>query len=494
MAIGRAFSNMNTVHSLSDIFGKPDCTPGEMVAAIQTWYDMYYNRSGERCEQNSSQNIPQVAVDNVVSAVFQEYEARPNVQEEEAIVSSEETDDLINLLDKLLPKALQGVCIGGEGFLKPGIDNGQLYVNFIDRNNYIVLGRDHSGHPNDIVLSEMQMMGGCYYTLYERRAQNGEDTWIQNKLYKSEDTVSIGTEVTDLTVWYEELEPEVMLPDTPNIGLIYIKMPMHNSVGPYDDGCSLYASAVDKIRQVYEHEHRQNKEYMLTEPHMIVSQDVINIDDIDDVGRPIRHKIPEYLYAVDAAPTEVGFTLYNPEPHQAQLAERENQLLRHVENQIGLRRGILSQVESEDRTATEVLSSTTRYANLINSLQVVMGQAVENLVELVNLLLASYGETYTIHEIQVVWGNGVLYDEDKDFQRLLDLTNADYVRPEYVIGWQFGAKTDSVEDLEDIRIKYMPEGNSTGRTFGLLDIIPPNAEEETDVELSPTGQPADNGS
>ena len=61
-------------------------------------------------------------------------------------------------------------------------------------------------------------------------------------------------------------------------------------------------------------------------------------------------------------------------------------------------------------------------------------------------------DAYTID-----WGNGVLYDEEKTWADYKDMVARGLLKPEIAVGWRFGMATDTPEDLQKIREKYMPE-------------------------------------
>lgn len=64
---------------------------------------------------------------------------------------------------------------------------------------------------------------------------------------------------------------------------------------------------------------------------------------------------------LDEDPETVGVTIFSPALREQSFLARKQEYLRNVENVIGLKRGLLSEVEAAERTATEITSSEGEY-------------------------------------------------------------------------------------------------------------------------------------
>ena len=54
------------------------------------------------------------------------------------------------------------------------------------------------------------------------------------------------------------------------------------------------------------------------------------------------------------------------------------------------------------------------------------------------------------------WGNGVLYDADKDWADTLSMVEAGLLKPELALAQKYDLPSETPEDLAAIREKYMP--------------------------------------
>ena len=451
MAILSALSKLNTAQSFEDAFRVSDITSEKMQKAIKLWFELYFDDNND-CNTDSATRIPYVVVDGLYKACFGEY----GLTIEDSTQKDKHMATVIENLEDIQAEAFQLATIGGEGFIKPIVYSDTFRFGFIPRNCYVVLARNATGDITSLGTCEVTISGQHYYTLLERRTVADGRLTIEYKLFKSSSASYIG-ERTDLEDLYEGLEETVVL-DIDNIGLAHIKMPMVNCVDGSKDGVSIYAAAIEEINTLYWHERRTNNEYELTEPHMVVSVDVLERDENGKVD------IPKYAMSLNEAPENVGVHTYNPTPNQEQLEARANQILRNIENIIGLRRGVLSHVESDDRTATEVQASSARYALLIANLQKAWEATINEVLAVCDTLGQIYlgWDTSKYSEPVLSWGNGVLYDEDKEYQRLFALVQGGYLKAEYLLEWMELHSMDE-KQIAEIRQQFMPV--STG-TFG----------------------------
>ena len=59
-------------------------------------------------------------------------------------------------------------------------------------------------------------------------------------------------------------------------------------------------------------------------------------------------------------------------------------------------------------------------------------------------------------QLQVDWGNGVLYDEDKLWQDYRSMVSDGLIAPEIALGWRFNMPAQTQEQRVAIRKRFMP--------------------------------------
>lgn len=430
-------------------FQANDVTTEKMRTAISEWFRMYYQSTADD-GKDPCQQIAYTIVRKLTKTVFAEYEA--NTQDSYAA-------ELLYALKATATAAMQATLIGGESLLKPIITKKGIRFSVIPRHSVLVFGRDPEGWMTDIGTAEYSVRSKWYYTLLERRTvdENGYLT-IRNKLYRSNSSQSLGQAVPLTSVpQYADLQEEYTY-TTPigSIGLISLRTPIVNCVDGSADAVSVYAAAVGLIHNIDHNEAQLKGEFDRAESRILVSADLLKKD-------PAGKKIfDEHLFVgLDEDPDSTGITIFNPTIREASFLARKQEYLRNIENVIGLKRGLLSEVEAAERTATEITSSAGEYNLTIIDLQKAWEATVQEAMRVCSIL----GKLYKVagakdipeDAVAITWGNGVLYDEDKTNEQLLAQVQAGLLQTERYVGWYHNLPCNTPEEREEIRKNYMPE-------------------------------------
>ena len=435
-------------------FGDLDVTSDPMRRAIEFWFDLYYLDMPTE-EADPCQRIPYTVVTKITRAVFSEYTAK-----------TEDTfaQMLLQELDKMANTAMQIALIGGEALIKPVIDavSKQIMFGVIPRNNILVFARDAHGNMTDIGTTEHSTAGNCYYTLMERRTVDGKGyLTIQNKLFQSYSKDNFGQQVplSKLPQYAELPEKYTFVKPVNSVGLINLRTPMVNCVDGSADGVSVYAAAVGLIRNINRNEAQLNGEFDRAESRIVVSADMMQKD--VHGNKTLKDKI---FVGLDEDPETIGVNMFSPALREASFLARKQEYLRNVENVIGMKRGLLSEVEAAERTATEITSSAGEYNLTIIDLQKEWEKAVRETMRVCSIL----GQLYQVANAKDIaddaviidWGNGVLYDENKTWEDYKNMVAAGLLAPEVALGWRFGLPSETPEERAIIRTKYMPDAES----------------------------------
>lgn len=425
-------------------FKANDITTDLMRAAIPEWFEMYYQVKPDKGE-DPCQRIPYTIVRKLTKTIFAEYEVTSK---------NEYADGILSALAAKHTEAMQMALIGGESKLKPipAADGFRFVV--VPRYNILVFARDAEGNMTDIGTVERSVSGNAYYTLLERRTVDDDGyLTITYRLFRSYNKENLGQEVALNSIpRYEQLEPEyTFTKPVGSVGLISLQMPMTNCVDGSPDCVSVYAAAVGLIHNINRNEAQLNGEFDRGESRLVVSQDML-----DD------NKLKDNLFVgLDDDQQTVGITAFSPALREASFLARKQEYLRNVENVIGLKRGLLSEVEAADRTATEITSSEGEYNLTVIDFQRKWEETVKEALRVCGIL----GQLYKVpgaHEVPddaavINWGNGVLYDEDKTWEDYKDMVAKGLLKPEIAMGWRFNMPTKTEADLRKIREQLMPE-------------------------------------
>jgi A118 family predicted phage portal protein len=445
----------NKIQSFEQAYQVKDITSYQMQNAIRVWLAMYIEGLPQEGEDDC-QRLPVVIVNKVTKTAFSEYAASIQSKGQKADFMA----GLLDKLDKAKAGAMQHALVGGECFIKPILSGRSFDFSIVRRDCFIPLARDAQGRITDVGTYETTAYNGKYYTLMERRTVDEAGTLtIQSKLYESNDPSLGGTMVPLAAIpKYAALQPTLSLQGVGSIGMAYVKTPLLNCVDMSHDGVSVYAPAVGLIRNINRNEQQINDEFANGKSKIIASADMLRKD---KDGK--RHFDDNLFAGLDDDPDAVGVTIFSPALREASYLARKQEYLRNIESQIGLKRGLLSEVEAAERTATEITSSAGDYNLTIIDFQTMIEQAVRELLGICDKL----GQIYKLcdstkfdpeKDVTVDWGDGVLYNRDKAWSELSGMVAAGMIKPEIAIAWYYNLTfPETPKDLENIRIKYMPE-------------------------------------
>lgn len=221
---------------------------------------------------------------------------------------------------------------------------------------------------------------------------------------------------------------------------------------------TLYEGAVQLIHNIYKNEYQLGREFELGRSRIVAGSDMLMTPGPE--GSVMRLK-DDVFVGLDGD-ASVGMTIFSPTLRDESFERRKQSYLKACENIIGLKRGILSDVEAVERTAKEISSSEGDYSLSVMDLQRMWYDALMETLRITDL----WGQALGLCDAQAVdleqllsvsWGNGVLYDADKDWADTLSMVEAGLLKPELALAKKYDLPSETPEDLAAIREKYMPE-------------------------------------
>lgn len=354
-------------HRYQDAFGAEDASSGLMRRALVRWMQLYLG------EKEDVLRLPYAMVRKLSRAVLCEYEAAGFAR------------------DLPAREAMELAMIAGESYLRPGDGRWQA----ISRGSLLIFARDPQGEPTDVGLVEKSQLGRQHFTLLERRTLDAAGlVTVRHRLYRSNSRQELGREVPlKAHPAYAQLPQVCQWPQSlGGVGLVRVKMPMANCIDGSREGVSIYAAAEPLLKAIAENEQQLQGEFRRGQSRLVVSRDMLRDNQLQD----------SLFVGLDESPESVGITVFSPELREGSYLNRQQAYLRALENLVGLKRGLLSQVEAVDRTATEITSSEGEYMGLIRELQGVWQDAAEQAAVLQEAL------TGEVPQWSIAWGDGVL--------------------------------------------------------------------------------------
>ena len=429
------------IYNYQAAFGAWDKTTRAMRTAIEEWFDLYYDATVTG-RADPCQRVAYTVVNKIVKTVFAEYASK---------TADPFLCRILAALEQQKDTAMQLALVGGECYIKPCPGSSSISFTLIPRDNVLVFARDARGEPTDVGTVEQSTLGNHYYTLLERRRLDGNGfLTIENKLYRSLTGQTLGQQVSlDAHPDYRALASAYTF-EKPigSVGLIRMRTPMLNCVDGSADGVSIYAAATGLIRNIDRNEAQLCGEFTRGQSRIIASRDLLDAD---------KNLTDDLFVGLDDDPEQVGLTIFSPQLREQAYHARKQEYLRNVETIIGLKRGLLSDANVEERTATEISASEGEYNLTVMQFQQMWEKTLQDAAALCAVLSELYGMTPPKNlQITVDWGNGVLFDEEKRWADYRQMVADGILKPEIALGWRFNLPADTQAELTAIREKYMP--------------------------------------
>lgn len=453
-----------SIVSTAEGFGQADITSEAMQSAIESWIAEYFNRLPVK-GSDPCMRMAYTIVHKLEKGVFAEYKS--DILDKEKTAKGAWMDQNLTRLDLQKTAAMQWMLIAGECLLKPvptKSPTGETFFapRLIHRNNMIVLGRDPDGRITAIGTAEQTATGSRYYTLLEKRSVdfNGYLT-ITNKLFESYDRNLIGRRVSLATLEQYAALPEQYTYPRPvgSVGLITLRTPSANCVDGTGDAVSIYEPAMGLIRNINQNEAQLNDEFTLGRHRIIAAAEMLKTNAAGERGL-----VDNVFAGLKDIHSDMQITAFSPQLRDEPYERREQKYLRAIENQIGMKRGLLSNAQEVEKTAFEVASTAGDYNLSLIDLQRVWFDAVCEYLRLCDVLGQIYGYCDKSYweikdQLSITWGNGILYDPDKQWADDCEMVRMGYLRPEIALGRKYDMPTETAEDWKKIREKYMPNAN-----------------------------------
>lgn len=379
------------IYGLEEAFGGQDVTSPKMRRGIAEWFRLYYEGEAEK-GMDPCLRIPYTVVRKLSRAVFAEHQTQ---------TEGPFTAKALRGLDKCRAQALELALIGGESYLKPVTDGENWFFRVLSRRDLLIFGRDAMGELTDVGLLERSRDGRMYYTLLERRYVRDGFLTVENKLYRSGQQGLLGRQVAlSSHPVYGSLPEKFIFPEPwASVGLVRLKNPAANCVDGSGEGVSLYAPAVGLLRNLARNEALLSGEFERGQSRIVVSSDMLREGALAD----------NIFVGLDENPSDVGITVFAPQLREQSYLNRKQSYLRDVENVLGLKRGLLANVDEVQRTATEITTSQGEYALTIMDFQRMWQESALEAVALCRFLGKCYGKETDEAAVTFSWGDGVVW-------------------------------------------------------------------------------------
>lgn len=468
--IRRALSRLTPQASIEKKLDVKIATSDVMNNAIELWSHMYDNSPPWRGGPANviPLNLPAAISEEMARLVMTEFSLEVTGSARADYINEQLQNGLENL-----DNFMELYCAKGGICMKPYVSGNTISIDFTQANRFYPTAYNSNKEITGAVFVETMRRGDYLYTRLEYHNLEGTDYTIVNRAFRSEKINSQMSDDDYITVtqpfmtpvslaeveeWANLTEEPVTIGNVERPLFVYVKIPRANNVDTYSPlGASIYSRAVEVIEQADRQFSRILWEYEATEAAIHASEDLF---DSDNKGRPILPVGRERLYRAFDFETASGkgsfFQEYAPTIRDSSLFSGLNKYFQRIEFLCGLSYGTISDPQQIEKTAEEIRTSKQRSYTVVSRIQSAWDKAFTNLLYSMDVLCSLYSLAPTgSYEKTTTWGDGVLEDVDKEYQRRWAMVLSGKYKLEKFYAWYFNCTEEEAKEL----IPDAPAGN-----------------------------------
>lgn len=416
----------------------------EMQEAVRKWSDLYRN--------SASWNNGRVISLCLASAISREFSRLVLAETEISAVGDIYISEQFEKLRPKLPVMVEQACAMGGIILKPYLSNGQIYVDTVLPESFFAVDFSEDTVTSAVFPEQLVIGKHCYTRLeFHQFDPKKRICIVRNQCYRSGSVDSLGSlcPLSEVPNW-SGMQEVTVLENVNRPLFAYFKMPFANIID-YENplGISVYENAEELIHQADSQWERILWEFESGERAIDATEDIFRYN---PNGTPILPKGRERMFRTyDIQATDKPFIeTFSPEIRDISLFNGLNRIFQRIEFNCGLAYGTLSDPQTVEKTAEEIRASKQRSYTQISAIQRNLEFTLENLLYIYNYYSRYFGLSQSDAVLSCVFGDSVLEDSDKEFQRRLQMVSAGILSKEKFISWYFNC--DEAE-----AVKYIPQ-------------------------------------
>lgn len=346
----------------------------EMLEALELWSNMYSNKAPWLNDEIFSTNL--------AAAISSEIARLCTIEMKVKVEGSARATYLSEQLEKVLENIRFIVELGsakGSIILKPYIGNKNIYVDFVQADQFFPVEFDANGNITSIIFVDQKVRGDTYFVRLELHTLKGTNYTVRNKAYKSKSRDALGSEIAlnEVPEW-EDLEEEATIANVEKPLFGYFRYPLSNNIDPTSPlGVSCFSRAVKQIEQADRQWSDLLWEFYSGKRALFV--DVLAFGK-DDKGRAILPDKRLYRTIESGSPEGEFFQEWSPDFREQNILSGFNTILKQIEFVCGLAYGTISDPNIVDRTATEIKSTKQRSYSTVVDVQKAITKMLDGLL------------------------------------------------------------------------------------------------------------------
>ncbi len=420
------------------------------------WKDMYLNQSSWIKKRVESLELP--------SAIASEF-SRLILTEFTADLNNEFLNTQFQNLVQKLSVSVENACVFGGVLFKPYNSNGTVLTDVVSQLDFIPVSYN-GDELISVVCPEHIIKEKDVFTRLEYHTYNQAERThtVKNICFHSKAINDLGKkcDLKEVSEWANMLDFKVY-PNVDRPLFTFFKMPFANSIDKDSPlGVSVFAKAKNLIKQADIHWERILWEFESSERAIDATEELFRYN---EYGQPILPKGRERMFRTyDIQTTGQPFIeTFSPDIRDTSLFNGLNRIFQRIEFNCGLAYGTLSDISNVEKTAEEIKTSKQRSYTNVCAIQKNLENSLKDLAYIYGYYNQYYNGLNSDVELTCTFGDSVLEDTEKEYQRRLQMVNSGILSKEKFIAWYFGC--DETEAS-----KYIPQNDSlfSGNSGGIF--------------------------
>jgi len=394
---------------------------GDMSDAITLWTNLYENKAPWLSDTVKSTNLAATIASEVARMVTIEFQSEITGSPRAEYLNSQYK----RVIGRLKEYCEYGCAKGGIAF-KPYIFGQTIQVDAIHADQFFPTKFDGSGNITGAVFVEQIIKGRSFYTRLEMHDLDGTNYQVINKAYRSISSSVLGSEISLESVpEWSDISPDTTIENIERPLFAYFKMPLANAIDRMSPlGVSVFSRAIDQIREADEQWSSFRWEMEGGELAVEIDGGLLQKDQNGGYILPKGHKrlyrpVPLQGEAKDSIRT------FSPTLREQSMINALNKIEQLIELHCGLAYGTISDLQSVDKTATEIKMSKQRSYALVSDIQKSLQSALDQLIYAMDVwaTLGNLAPKGT-YETSYQWDDSIIVDAEATRDRKLQEVQA----------------------------------------------------------------------
>lgn len=356
------------------------------------------------------------------------------------------TEILNTILQKVMDngKKIVGMALGYGGVvLVPYVKDGKLQYNIVEQNRMTIDSTNGELITGATIIADQKtitygMISDTYFRLQNSRIENNR--LIITQKYVDEQGREV--DVSDVEEW-RNIKPVEIITNVDRVLFGYIKCPINNRIGDMKYGVPITFGCENTIAEIKECLKQVAREFKIKEGFIGVDETLFKDGKLPKNG----------LFKKFNFDSGDSFEEYSPQIRESSYYARLQELYTRLEKQIGTSKGVLTDLDTSNATATEIKRAMYDTFALVSDIRKNVEKGLDDFMYACNVLanvanLTPVGD----YEVNYNWDYSLLEDSQETYSQMMGGINQGVISKAELRNFIVGSETieESKKAIEEI--------------------------------------------